>query len=118
VTVASRNADAYLYVNTDTLYTESVETLCDLGPHGVAVWAAGEWALGSAAVYHLGVAAAGSAAGCAIRDEFVEHFPDADKVEIKRPGHDPDGQYNDIDEGDIVVVPKEDQDLPWWFIPL
>lgn len=104
--VMSREADAMLYVNTDTVYSESVETLCDLGPHGLAVWTAGGWALEAAATYYLGVATAGAFAGCAVRDEFVEHFPDADRVEVTRAGKDPDGQYNDIDKGDIVVVPE------------
>ena len=30
-------------------------------------------------------------------------------AEVRHPGHDPDGDYDDIDKGDIVVVPKEDK---------
>lgn len=102
--VATREARGMIVVRFKDIYSAEVDAVCDLGPEGLGLWAATEWAAGRATVYYLGVAAAGTEFACAARDEFVQHFPDADRIEFKRADH----NWNDIDKGDIVIVPKND----------
>jgi len=97
-----------IFVSPGEVYSEEVEPICDLGPEGLGLWAAASLTdpiPGDAVL--LGIAAAGSGAACAARDEFVEHYPDADGIKVKRPEDQSD---------DIVVTPTYDP--PWWLPPV
>ncbi|MEE6209158.1 hypothetical protein U3A55_03155 [Salarchaeum sp. III] len=115
LTSGAGNARGMLYVSPSTVYSEEVETLCDLAPEGLSVWTAASLTdpVPGDEIF-LGITTASAGAACAVRDEFVEHYPEADTIKFKRA----DEQHGEISEGDIVVRPEEQTDLPWWFPPI
>lgn len=106
--VGSREAKGMIVIRPGDVYSERVETLCDLAPHGLTVWAAAALTdpIPGDAVY-LGIAAAGAHAGCAVRDEFVEHFPKSEFVDVTRAN-----KPNGNGKKEILVTPREEYDGP------